>query len=168
MVSARNKLEQILNDCDGESAADAFAEIVEESIEFCGSAEDYFSSLLGLPEPLLQLYAALIFNTTVRMDGLAFAIPRYDNPDFMIAMQEGMAMVGEMQLWSLVERSRAHLLSDSSKALDSKTPNVTLDQELPGITDSYFEINNSLMTNIGKYLRANRTTVLTAADQLKS
>jgi len=168
MSDARQQLDSIITEREGESAADGLAEFVEEYIVFDGTADDYFESLLRLPSPLLELYAALIFNSTVGWDGLAFAIPRYDHPRFMVAMRSGLAILGEDSLASLVEEARDHLLSDASKALQSKTPNVDFAREAPEINKAYFAERKSLMPRIGAYLKANCERVLAAASQLNN
>lgn len=166
MSGARQQLDKIIADLEGESAADGLADVVEEYVEFGGSADDYFASLFRLPSPLLELYAALIFNSTVGWDGLPFAIPRYDRPRFIEALHQGLTLLGEDSLLSLIERAREHLLGKASRALQSNTPNVTFDREMPELSKAYFAQRTSLMPAIGAYLRSNRKAVLAAADQL--
>jgi hypothetical protein len=166
MSTARSDLERILKERGGELAADGLAEVVEEYIDFSGSAEDYFASVLRLPVPLCELYAALIFNTNVNLDGLAFAIPRYDHPQFLAALRRGLTLLGEEQLLTTVERAAARLNDDASDVLRSSTPNVTLDRELAGIHKEYFAFSKHLMQRIGDFLHANRVRVLKAADKL--
>jgi hypothetical protein len=167
MSGARQQLDQIIAEREGESAADGLADVVEEYIEFGGSGDDYFASLLRLPSPLRELYAALIFNSTVRFDGLPFAIPRYDHPGFMMALRDGFTLLREERLLSLVERARKHLSSEGSAALHSDTPNVTFDREAPEISnEAYFAAGKGLMPAIGEYLKSHRQAVLAAASQL--
>ena len=167
MTAPSKELERLIFDREDKSAADGFADVVEEHIEFGGTADDYFASVLRLPSPLLELYAALIFNTTVGGDGLAFAIPRYDHHEFVAALARGLILLGEDNLLSLVERARKQLNSESSRALQSNTPNVTLDQEAPELSNSaYSSESKTLMPRIGAYLKSNRERVLAAASRL--
>lgn len=167
MSTAANELARVIDEYEGVSAADEFANVIEEYINFDGTAEDYFASILNFPTPLRELYAALIFNSNVRWDGLPFAIVRYDKPLFMESLRKGLALLGELKLFSFIERACEHLRSDNSAALESETPNVAFDQEVPALSnENYFSENKSLMDNIGSYLRHNREQVLTAASQL--
>ena len=169
MSTAREELERILTEREGELAADGFAEVVEGFIEFGETEDDYFSSLQLLPSPLAELYATLIFNSNVRFDGLPAAILYYHkHPEFMLTLQQGLNLLKEQKLWSLIKRASAHLHSDSSNALSSKTPNVTFDQEVPKSSNkSYFAQAKQLMPKIGAFLHANREQVLAAASRFE-
>ena len=169
MSAAREELDQIISHREGESAADGFAEVVEEHIEFGGTAEEYFDSVLRLPSPLLELYAALSFDCMVRGDGLAFAIPRYDRPEFMAALANGLKLLGEDDLLSIILQAREHLRSDASTAPTSDTPNVTFDEDVPELSNAaYFKAGKSLMSRIGDFLKSKRELVLAATSRLGS
>jgi hypothetical protein len=159
----QEQLAQILSGNQDEHLANRFDELVEERIVFGGSADDYFASMFRLPSPLLELYATLIFDSTVRSDGLADAIPLYDCPGFIEQLQKGLQLLEQPKLWSIIDRARQHLRSPESTALQSNAPNVTLDRETGGILKEYFATNEELMARIGYFLRKNRDLVLDKA-----
>jgi hypothetical protein len=166
MATVRERFEQILAELQGESLADAFADVIEDDIEYAGTAEDYFASMMRLPSPFLELYAALIFHSAVRMDGPADAVPRYDTAEFMAALETGLAMLHKKKLFSVIGRIRQYLRSADLSALLSQGPNVWLDRETGGISKVYWNESNGLMSGIGDYLLEHRDLVMKAADKL--
>jgi len=169
MSTPAEELDIIIVEREEVSAADGFADVVEEHVRFDSTAEDYFGSILALPSPLCELYAALIFNSNVGSDGLPFAIVRYDHPEFLAALRDGLQLLGETSLLSLIELAHEHLEGETSKALQSETPNVTFDQEVPELSNAkYFSQCKSLMHKIGAFLKSNHQQVLAAARQLSA
>jgi len=168
MSSAREELARVLTDNEPAAAADGFAEVVEKYVKFSNKAEVYFASVLDLPTPLRELYCALIFNSNVGMDGLPVAIWRYDHPEFMSALRSGLRLLNEERLLSMIEQAREHLSSKTSTAAQSDTPNVTFDCEAPGIARAYYVQQKKLMPKISAFLKANRDSVLGAADKLST
>lgn len=166
MPTPRQQLAKIIAERDAASAADGLADVVERFVNFGGTEEDYFASLHRLPSPLRELYAALIFNTSAGFDGLACAIPAYADPGFMEAHRNGLTMLGETRLLSLIEKACEQLRSESSQALLSDTPNVAFQQESPAVVGDYWQERKTLMPAIGEYLKANRKEVLAAASRL--
>jgi hypothetical protein len=166
MSAVHDGMVRILAELDGKSLADAFAELVEHRINMRGTADEYFASLLRLPSPLLELYAPLIFNSHVCMDGLADTIPLYDTNDFMTALRDGCEMLDQSALFSIIDRAREHLRNPGSTALMSDAPNVALDRETGNIHSTYFANNKQLMIQIAQYLQVHRDRVLIAASEL--
>jgi hypothetical protein len=166
MSKSRDDLAQIIAEREPESAADGLAEVVEDFVNFGGSEDDYFQSILSLPSPLRELYAALIFNTAVGSDGLPCAIPIYSNPEFVDALRDGLRLLGEHELLQLLDRAREHLRSESSEALRSNTPNVTFQREAPDLVAAYMGQRKALMPKIGEYLKTNSEAVLSGASRL--
>jgi hypothetical protein len=167
MSTASDELDRIIAERDGATAADGLADVVEEFIAFEGTADDYFASIIQLPTPLRELYAALIFNSNIGWDGLPFAICRYDHPEFMAVLRDGFRLLGEDGLLSHIERAREHLRSELSTALQSDTPNVTFDAEAPELSNAvYLAQRKAIMPKIGAYLKSNRERVLSAAGRL--
>jgi len=166
MASVRENLARVMLEREGEQLADAFAEVIERRIEFQGTGDDYFASLLRLPSPLLELYAALIFDSRVRADGLADTVPLYDTPEFMGALRRGFEMLDQASLYTVIDRARKQLRDPASAALMSGAPNVALDREAGNVHSAYFAGNKQLMPRIGEYLRRERDLVLAAASEL--
>jgi hypothetical protein len=168
MPTPRQQLAKFIAERDPESAADGLAEVVERFVNFGGTEEDYFASLQRLPSPLRELYAALIFNTSAGFDGLPFAIPQYADPGFMEAHRNGLTLLGQTHLLSLIELACEQLRGESSQALLSDTPNVAFQQQSPDLVGDYWQERKTLMPTIGEYLKANRKEVLAAASRLRS